>query len=223
MASVSYLLIVESPGKIKKIQSYLPSNYTVAATVGHIQDLDKKSLSIDISDNFKPTYVAYQDKKKVITNLKTLAKDKVILIASDLDLEGEFIAKSVFDILKLKEKDYKRIIFNEITKDAINKALLKPCKIDNNKIFAQQTRRMLDRLVGYKLSPLLNKTNLSDSTKYLAAGRVQSVIVKLLVDQENNIKTYFESEVDGAHQCLRWAVPPYGVWDRGKKVWVREP
>ena len=196
--SLSYLLIVESPGKIKKIQSYLPPNYIVAATVGHIQDLDKKNLSVDIQNNFKPTYVIYPEKKKVVTNLKNLAENKIVLIASDLDYEGEFIAKSVHDILKLKE--YKRIIFNEITKEAINNALLKPTKLDNNKIFAQQTRRILDRIVGYRLSPLLNQTNLSTDNNYLAAGRVQSVIVKLLVDQDNKIKEFFESDNVGVYE-----------------------
>ena len=188
----SYILIVESPGKIKKIQSYLSNDYIVAATVGHIQDLDRKCLSIDIENNFKPKYVINSDKKQVITNLINLSKNKIVLIASDIDYEGEFIAKSVHDILKLK--NYRRVIFNEITKEAINKALLNPTKLDDNKILAQQTRRILDRIVGYKLSPLLNKTNLSNVNSYLSAGRVQSVIVRLLVDQENKINEFFTTD-----------------------------
>jgi DNA topoisomerase-1 len=191
------LLIVESPGKIKKIKSFLPSDFAVSASVGHIRDLDKKSLSIDVEKKFKPTYVILSDKKKVVSELKKIAADKTIYLASDMDLEGEFISESIRDVLKLKT--YHRITFTEITKEAINKAIQKPRQINNYMIQAQQTRRILDRLVGFKISPFLNQVYTHSS--YLSAGRVQSVVVKLIVEHENKIKEFLEKDYDERYEC----------------------
>lgn len=190
-----YLVIVESPGKIKKIGAILGKDYHVAASVGHIQDLDKNGLSIDVHDNFKPTYVINSDKKKVVSNLKEVVKGKTVYLASDEDREGEFISYSLFSVLKPKQ--YHRIAFNEITKTAIMNAISKPRDIDYNLVNAQQCRRLLDRLVGYKVSPIL-------PGKSLAAGRVQSPIVRLIVDTEDAINKYFKdsqerSSLDEAH------------------------
>jgi DNA topoisomerase-1 len=191
------LLIVESPGKINKIKSFLPSDFSVSASIGHIRDLDKKSLSIDVDNKFKPTYTILSDKKKVVSELKKIAADKTVYLASDMDLEGEFISESIREILKLKT--YYRITFTEITKEAINKAIKNPRQINNNMIQAQQTRRILDRLVGFKISPFLNKVY--THYNYLSAGRVQSVVVKLIVEHENKIKDFLEKNYDEKYEC----------------------
>lgn len=191
----SYLVIVESPGKIKKISSYLPNGYKVMASVGHIRDLEKKSLSIDVDDNFRPTYVINPDKKKVVSGLKDASKGKHILIASDEDREGEFIGASLFEVLK--PKTYDRITFNEITKNAILAAIKSPKKINYDLVNAQQARRCLDRLVGYKISPILYN---HFPGKSLGAGRVQSPIVRLLVDNENSIAKFFEEDNESHYE-----------------------
>jgi DNA topoisomerase-1 len=191
------LLIVESPGKINKINTFLPSDFSVSASIGHIRDLDKKSLSIDVENKFKPTYTILSDKKKVVLELKKLAADKIVYLASDMDLEGEFISESIREILKLKT--YHRITFTEITKEAINKAIKNPRQINNNMIQAQQTRRILDRLVGFKISPFLNQVY--TNYNYLSAGRVQSVVVKLIVEHENKIKEFLEKDYDEKYDC----------------------
>ena len=154
---MTILVIVESPGKIKKIQSYLGNEYIVKASFGHIRDLNSKELSIDVNNNFNPQYQVMADKRKVVKDLlyQTSQCNKVIL-ATDEDREGEAIAQGLMEVLKLKNPD--RIVFHEITKDAIKKAINNPSKIDNNMVMAQQARRLLDRLVGYKISPLLWKT-----------------------------------------------------------------
>ena len=191
------LLIVESPGKIKKIKSFLNSDFIVSASIGHIRDLDKKSLSIDVENKFKPTYVTLSDKKKVVSELKKMAADKTVYLASDMDLEGEFISESIRDILKLK--NYHRITFTEITKEAVNKAIQKPRQINNFMIQAQQTRRILDRLVGFKISPFLNQVY--THTSYLSAGRVQSVVVRLIAEHETKIKEFLEKDYDKKYEC----------------------
>ena len=187
---MSILVIVESPGKIKKIQSYLGNNYIVKASFGHIRDLDSNSLSIDVNNNFKPQYIIMKDKTKIVKDLKynSIQCSKVIL-ATDEDREGEAIADGLREILKLDNPD--RIVFHEITKDAINKAINNPGKIDNKMVDAQQTRRLLDRLVGYKISPLLWKTMQGQ----LSAGRVQSVVVKIIIDKENDINNFINSNI----------------------------
>ena len=191
------ILIVESPGKIKKIKSFLNDDFIISASVGHIRDLDKKSLSIDVDKKFKPTYVILLDKKKVVSELKKIAIDKIVYLASDMDLEGEFISESIRDILKLK--NYHRITFTEISKDAILKAIQNPRQINNNMVQAQQTRRILDRLVGFKISPFLNQ--IFSHTSSLSAGRVQSVVVKLIVEHNKKIKDFLDKDYDEKYEC----------------------
>ncbi len=176
------LFIVESPGKIKKINSILGNDYLVKASVGHVRDLESSGLGIDADNNFKPNYVISKDKKKVVSDLKScLAKCSDVILAADEDREGEAIAASLADVLKLKKP--KRIVFNEITKNAIQNALKNPREINYNLVRAQETRRFLDRIVGYKLSPVLwNNIALN-----LSAGRVQSVVVKLIIEKEKEI------------------------------------
>ena len=182
------LVIVESPGKIKKIEEYLGNNYIVKASYGHCRDLDSKTLSIDVNDNYKPNYIVIPDKKKVIKDLKYYASAATeVILAADEDREGEMIASSLRDVLKLKQP--KRIVFHEITKKAINDAVANPTIINENMVMAQQTRRLLDRLVGYKISPLLWK----QMQGQLSAGRVQSVVVRIIVDKEEEIKKSISS------------------------------
>jgi DNA topoisomerase-1 len=190
---MTILVIVESPGKIKKIKSYLGSDYNVMASVGHIRDLTKDSISIDVNNNFNPTYDITPDKKQVVSNLRKAAKDvDEIIIASDGDREGEAIAYHLKVVLNLKD-DYKRIVFHEITKSAIQKALAEPKLIDMNMFHAQQARRLLDRIVGYKLSPILRSIpNLK--SKSLGAGRVQSVVTRIIVDKEKEINTFLNND-----------------------------
>jgi len=181
------LVIVESPGKIKKIEEYLNSigdgnKYIVKASMGHCRDLKENELSIDIDNNYKPTYAIKPGRHQTILELKKLAStSKKVILAADEDREGEMIASSLKDLLCLK--DYDRIVFNEITKTAIKKAIENPKKINDNMVDAQQARRLLDRLVGYKISPLLWKKIKGK----LSAGRVQSVVVKIIIDKENEI------------------------------------
>ena len=183
MSKTKILIIVESPGKIKKISQYLGEEYIVKASYGHIEDLDKSTLSVDVQNNFKPNYIITDDKKKVVKELRDLKKDcKEVILAADGDREGEAIAWSLANVLKLDKP--KRIIFHEITKPALLKALENPTIINMNMVNAQQSRRILDRLVGYSISPVLWKY-LSHEAK--SAGRVQSVVVKIIVDKENEI------------------------------------
>ena len=182
------LVIVESPGKIKKIGEYLGPEYIVKASYGHFLDLPSDELAVDLNNNFEPTYKITNDKRKVVSELQSLARQsKEVIIASDEDREGEKIGADLATVLKLK--DPKRIIFHEITKKAINDAVANPSKIDYNMVEAQQARRILDRLVGYKISPLL-WSNVSGSK---SAGRVQSVVVKIIIDKENDIENSISS------------------------------
>ena len=177
------LVIVESPGKIKKIQSYLGPNYIVKASFGHVYDLNPKGISVDIENNFKPNYEVTKDKKKVVSELRNTCKNcKDVILAADDDREGEAIAWCLAQVLKLKNP--KRMIFHEITKTALQKSLQNIGKINDKLVKAQQARRVLDRIVGYKVSPIL-WTNIAPK---LSAGRVQSVVTKIVVDRENEIK-----------------------------------
>ena len=185
------LIIVESPGKIKKIEKILGSQYIVAASYGHIMDLNPSTMSVEIDNNFKPIYIINTDKREVVKKIKTIYNScKDILIASDKDREGEAIAWCISDILKLKNA--KRITFNSITKNELLEAIKSPNKINQNMVNAQKARRILDRIAGYELSPLLDKHL---GQKKLSAGRVQSVTARLIVDRENEIKKYLESEL----------------------------
>nr|WP_320117634.1 type I DNA topoisomerase [uncultured Marinifilum sp.] len=181
---VENLVIVESPAKAKTIEKFLGKDFLVKSSFGHIRDLEKKDFGIDIKNNFTPKYVVSTDKKKVVTELKKLAKEaKVVWIASDEDREGEAIAWHLFEVLKLKKENTKRIVFHEITKDAILNAVENPRDIDDNLVNAQQARRILDRLVGFEISPVLWKK----VKPQLSAGRVQSVSVRLIVERERDI------------------------------------
>ncbi len=181
------LVIVESPAKAKTIEKYLGPTYEVMSSFGHIRDLPKKHLNIDVADNFKPTYEVSDDKKKVVAALKKAAKSAdQVWLASDEDREGEAIAWHLCYALGLDPKTTKRIVFHEITKPAITEAIKHPRTIDLNLVDAQQARRILDRLVGYELSPVLWKK----VRPQLSAGRVQSVAVKLIVDREREINAF---------------------------------
>lgn len=178
------LVIVESPAKAKTIEKFLGKDFHVVSSYGHIRDLSKKNLGIDIQNNFKPDYVVSEDKKKIVAELKKLAqKAKTVWLASDEDREGEAIAWHLADVLGLSEDKTRRIVFNEITKNAILEAIANPRGIDYNLVDAQQARRVLDRLVGFELSPILWKK----VKPQLSAGRVQSVAVRLIVEREREI------------------------------------
>jgi DNA topoisomerase I len=181
------LVIVESPAKAKTIEKFLGKDFVVKSCFGHVRDLAKKDLGVDIENGFIPQYIITPDKKKVITDLKKIASAaEIIWLASDEDREGEAIAWHLVEALGLKESDTKRIVFHEITKPAILEAIENPRKIDKNLVDAQQARRVLDRLVGFELSPLLWK-KIKPS---LSAGRVQSVAVRLIVEREEEIKGF---------------------------------
>ena len=185
------LVIVESPAKAKTISKFLGNDYKVMASMGHVRDLPKSKLGFDPEDNFKPKYLVSTDKKKVISELKKqINKDTTIYLAADEDREGEAIAWHLIPALKIEKNPIKRIVFHEITKDAILKALENPREVDQNLVDAQQARRILDRAVGYELSPLLWR-----KVRYgLSAGRVQSVAVKIIVDRENEIREFIPEE-----------------------------
>jgi DNA topoisomerase I len=187
------LVIVESPAKAKTIEKYLGKDYKVLASFGHVRDLPKKELGVDIASNYEPTYEIPSSSRKTVSALKKeQAKAKDIYLATDLDREGEAISWHILKALKLREDDenVKRITFSEITSSALKNAVKNPRKIDMNLVDAQQARRVLDRLVGYKLSPLLWKKVKSG----LSAGRVQSVAVRLVVEREKEIKGFKPEE-----------------------------
>ena len=181
---MSILFIVESPGKVRTIQGYLGPGYRVMASVGHVIDLDPKTMSIDISDGgekFSPKYSILTGKKKIVSGLRKAAREAKggVILATDQDREGEFIAYSLAKELKLSMKKANRVVFNSITREAITEALQHPRTIDQGMVTAQQTRRMMDRLVGYTISPFLGKGH--------SAGRVQSVVLRLVVEQEEKV------------------------------------
>ncbi len=181
------LVIVESPAKAKTIEKYLGKDFKVTSSMGHVRDLPKDDMAIDVNKGFKPTYEISEDKKEFVNKLRKMAKDaEVIWLATDADREGEAIAWHLLEALKLQTKDTKRIVFREITKTAIQKAVLHPREIDLDLVNAQQARRILDRLVGYELSPVLWKK----IKKGLSAGRVQSVAVRLVVEREREIEQH---------------------------------
>lgn len=180
------LVIVESPAKAKTIQKYLGKDFTVKSSFGHIRDLPKKGLNIDIENGFLPTYEVNPDKKKVVSELRAAAKGAEVWLASDEDREGEAIAWHLATALKLDPTKTKRIVFHEITQSAIESAVANPRTVDLKLVDAQQARRVLDRLVGYELSPVLWKKVRTG----LSAGRVQSVAVRIIVEREREIKDH---------------------------------
>ena len=190
------LVVVESPAKAKTIEKFLGKNYSVLASMGHLRDLPKSQFGIDVDNDFEPKYINIRGKGDIIKKLKSAAKnaDKVFL-ASDPDREGEAIAWHLAHILNIENNESCRIIFNEITKPAIQGAVKKPQQINYDKVDAQQARRMLDRIVGYKLSPLLWRK----VRKGLSAGRVQSVTVKMICDREKEIESFVSKEY--------WSIP----------------
>ncbi|PWJ88772.1 DNA topoisomerase-1 [Oceanotoga teriensis] len=189
-----YIVIVESPAKAKTIERYLGKDFEVIASKGHIRDLPKKKFGVNIENNFEPEFETMSGKEKVIKEIKSKVKNKKILLASDMDREGEAIAWHLSQILGLDPKEKNRIIFTEITKNSINDSIKKPLQISLNKVDAQIARRILDRIVGYKVSPLVWKVFKNYKT---SAGRVQSAALKLIVDKERKIfqfksKKYFK-------------------------------
>ena len=185
------LVIVESPAKSKTIEKYLGQDYKVVSSVGHIRDLSttgKFGLGVDIDNDFKPDYVPMAGKKKVIDNLKKLSKEAdIVYLATDPDREGEAISWHLFDTLRIKEDNYERVLFYEITKDKVLSGLKNPRKIDFNLVKSQETRRILDRIIGFRLSKLMQ-----NKTGGKSAGRVQSVALKLVVDREREIQAFKE-------------------------------
>ena len=181
------LVIVESPAKAKTIEKFLGSGFTVKSSFGHIRDLPSNSLSVDIANGYEPQYNVSEDKKKVVSELKALAKKAdIVWLASDEDREGEAIAWHLLEALNLDVEKTRRIVFHEITKDAILHAIENPRQIDMNLVMAQQARRVLDRIVGFELSPLLWKK----VRPKLSAGRVQSVAVRIIVEREREILSF---------------------------------
>lgn len=184
------LVIVESPAKAKTIEGFLGKDYTVKSSYGHVRDLNKNSLSVDIENDFEPEYEISEDKMNLVAELKKLSKSAdTVWLASDEDREGESISWHLYEVLDLKKKDTKRIVFHEITKPAILNAIENPRNINMGLVNAQQARRVLDRLVGYELSPLLWKK----VKPSLSAGRVQSVAVRLIVEREEEIKNFVQT------------------------------
>ncbi len=191
MGNTKYLVIVESPAKARTLTKFLSNDYTVKSSFGHIRDLPKNNLGFDPNNKFKPEYIISPDKRKIVNELKKLiSKDTVIYLASDEDREGESISWHLIDTLGLQNHTKKRIVFHEITKPAILHAIEHPRELNMNMVDAQQARRILDRAVGYKLSPLLWK-----KVKFgLSAGRVQSVAVRIVVDREKEIEKFIPDE-----------------------------
>jgi DNA topoisomerase I len=185
------LVIVESPAKAKTINKYLGSDYTVKACMGHVMDLPKKDLGVDVNKGFKPTYISIPSKKGIIQELKTAAsKADAIYLAADPDREGEAICSHLRELLEGKKRKFFRVLFNEITKTAVREAFEQPREIDSHLVDAQQARRILDRLVGYQISPLL-----WDKVKRgISAGRVQTVALRLIVDREREIQAFQKKE-----------------------------
>src|SRR3954451_9121837 len=184
------LLIVESPAKAKTIEKILGSDFTVKSCYGHIRDLEKAAMGIDIANDFEPRYIVPDDKKRVVNELKSLARNSdEIWLATDEDREGEAISWHLCEVLGLDPASTKRIVFHEITKPAIEAAVASPRTVNMNLVMAQQARRVLDRIVGFELSPVLWR-KISTSNKNLSAGRVQSVAVRLIAEREREINAF---------------------------------
>ena len=198
------LLITESPAKAKKIQGFLSNDYRVKSSCGHIVDLEKKKLSIDVDNDFKPTYKVTNDKRDVVKMLKENAKGCEVIFAADDDREGEAIAWHTANVLKTDITKNNRIVFREISKKAILKSLEKPIKINMDEVNAQQARRIIDRLIGFKLSPCLWK-HIKSSESGLSAGRVQSALLNLLEERENHINNFepeYNLDINGVFSGL---------------------
>src|SRR5216110_2014297 len=199
------LVVVESPSKAKTISKYLGRNFKVIASMGHIRDLPKSKLGVDVDNDFEETYESLESRKKVIKELKDAAKDATdIYVATDPDREGEAIGWHVSQELRGKKRKFHRLMFNEITKKAILEAFKHPKNIDDKMVDAQRARRVLDRLVGYKISPLLwDKVR-----RGLSAGRVQSVALRLIVEREREIRAFQKKEYWNVDAQLAAKKPP---------------
>ncbi len=201
------LVIVESPAKAKTINKYLGSGFKVLASMGHVRDLPGKSLAVDIENDFEPTYQIIPTRKKIVTEIRKAAKNApMIYLAPDLDREGEAIAWHITEALKLKPNQYCRVVFNAITKDTIRQAFAHPVTLNFDKVNAQQARRILDRIVGYEISPLLWKK----VARGLSAGRVQSVAVKIVVDREREIQAFVPEEF--------WRISGVFSWENNPEI-----
>ncbi|MCW6653298.1 type I DNA topoisomerase [Aerococcaceae bacterium NML191292] len=201
--SYKYLVIVESPTKAKTIDRYLGKNYKVVASKGHLRDLPKSKMGVDIQDNFKPHYISIRGRGDTIKELRKYAKKaEKVYLAADPDREGEAIAWHLSHLLDLEPTDKNRVVFNEITKESVKEAFKHPREIDQDLVDAQQARRILDRIVGYSISPILWKK----IKKGLSAGRVQSTTLKLIIDRENEIRAFKPEEY--------WNIP--AVFKKGK-------
>ncbi len=191
MAKAKDLVIVESPAKAKTIEKYLGSGYKVTASMGHLRDLPKSKMGVDIEHGFEPQYIPVRDKKELINELKKEAKEaKTVYLATDPDREGEAISWHLKELLGLDDEKAKRVTFNEITKKVVTESIKNPRSIDQNLVDSQQARRILDRIVGYELSPLLWRK----IKKGLSAGRVQSVATRMVVDREEEIEAFQSQE-----------------------------
>lgn len=223
-AAKKNLVIVESPAKAKTIERFLGRNYTVRASNGHLRDLPKSKIGIDIQNDFEPEYTTIRGKAQLIKTLKSeAAKSEKVFLATDPDREGEAISWHIANMLNIDPTDKCRIEFNEITKNAVTSAIKSPRALDMNRVDAQQARRVLDRLVGYKLSPLLWKK----VRKGLSAGRVQSVAVKIIVDRENEIRDFKPEEywtitVELDKDNKQFEAKYYGVGDKKAKLNTEE-
>lgn len=206
------LILVESPSKAKTINKYVGSKYVVEATVGHIKNLPKTKLGIDIENNFQPSLVTIRGKSDIVKKIKSLAsKSKKIFIATDPDREGEAIAQDVVDILDSKQKEkIERVLFNEITKNAVNNALKNPIKIDENLVISQRARRIMDRIIGYKVSPFLWRAVLDQYGSSLSAGRVQSVALRLICEREEEIDKFIPTE--------HWSLVAVFITDKNEEI-----
>ena len=188
---MSKLVIVESPAKAKTIQKYLGKGYDVIASMGHVRDLPENRLSVDVKKHFQPKYTVIKGKEKLVEELEKMAdKSEAVFLATDPDREGEAISWHLAYLLKLDPEDQNRVTFNEITKTGVTNGMAHPRGIDIDLVNAQQARRILDRLVGYKLSPFLSQK----IRRGLSAGRVQSVAVRLVVDREEEIRAFKPEE-----------------------------
>ena len=186
-----YLVIVESPAKVKTIKKFLGSNYEVMASNGHVRDLPKSQMGIDIEHDFEPKYITIRGKGDILAALrKEVKKADKIYLATDPDREGEAISWHLYIALKLENKKVYRITFNEITKNAVKESLKHPREIDMGLVDAQQARRVLDRMVGYQISPLL----WAKVKRGLSAGRVQSVALRIICDREDEINAFIPEE-----------------------------
>ncbi|MGM9589132.1 MAG: type IA DNA topoisomerase, partial [Faecousia sp.] len=185
MGNLNNLVIVESPSKAKTIGKYLGPGYTVRASMGHLRDLPKSTMGVDLEGNFDPHYIPVRGKEELIKELKKeSAKADIVYLATDPDREGEAISWHLKELLNLPDEKARRVTFNEITQKVVRESIASPRQIDYDLVDAQQARRVLDRIVGYQLSPLLWKK----VRRGLSAGRVQSVATRMVVDRENEIR-----------------------------------